>query len=112
MIGVEVAFWHEMVYVVAPVSGTVAAAPESVDSEKLPSGDVSVQLATPCVFQKIDVREPSGTVAGTAQICTTGVPVGTGAAGVAAGGVDAGPCWSVTCGGVAGGGVPTWNPCH
>ena len=38
---------QEIVYVVEPVSGTVEAAPASEFSEKLPSGDVSVQLVTP-----------------------------------------------------------------
>lgn len=62
---------HEMVNVVALVSGTVAAPPESELWLKLPSGEVSVHCVTPCVFQKMEVRVASGTDAGTAQICTT-----------------------------------------
>ena len=61
-----------MVNVVGPVSGTVAAPPESEVWVKLPSGDVSVQLVTFSVFQKISARAPSGTVDGTAQISTRG----------------------------------------
>ena len=59
---------HEIVNVVAPESGTVAAPPESEFCEKLPSGEVSVHEVTPLVDQKIVVRAASGTVAGTAQI--------------------------------------------
>lgn len=51
---------------------------------KLPSGEVSMQSDTPCVFQKIDVRAPSGTVVGVAQISTLAV---IGAVVVAFGGV-------------------------
>lgn len=65
-----------MVNTVAPVIGTVAAPPESVFSEKLPSGLFMVHDVTPFVFQKIEVRAPSGTVAGTAQISTSGGTVG------------------------------------
>ena len=54
--------------VVAAVIGTVAALPDRDVCEKLPSGDVSVQLTTPDEFQKIEVRCPIATVAGTAQI--------------------------------------------
>jgi hypothetical protein len=52
------------------VSGTVDAPPLRVVWVKLPSGDVSMQSVTPCVFQKIEVRAPSGTVVGDAQIST------------------------------------------
>ena len=92
---------HEMVKVVAPVMGTVEAAPASEFCEKLPSGEVSVQLAAPCVFQKIEVRAPSGTAEGTAHISTcagtvevavVAVVVATGF-GLGAGGVD-GVCWT------------------
>lgn len=68
---------HEIVNVVEPVIATVEAPPERDFCEKLPSGLVSVQLVTPCVVQKIDVREPSGTVAGAAQIRTFGATLGT-----------------------------------
>ena len=61
---------HEIVKVVASASGTVAAPPERDACEKLPSGELSVQLLTPCVVQKIDVRVSSGTDAGDAQMCT------------------------------------------
>ncbi len=80
--------------VVAPVSGTVAAPPESELWLKLPSGEVSVQLVTPCVFQKIDVRVASGTDAGTAQIYTWGLTVGVV---VAAGLVTAGAGTGFVC---------------
>ena len=59
-------------YVVACVIGTVAAPPERDVWLKLPSGEVSVQFVTFSVFQKIVVRAPKGTVAGTAQISTRG----------------------------------------
>ncbi len=64
---------HDIVNTVAAVSGTVDAPPLSEVCEKLPSGDVSMQSVTPCVFQKIDVRAPSGTVAGDADISTRAV---------------------------------------
>jgi len=70
-----------MVYVVAPESGTVAPPPESELCEKLPSGDVSEHVAAFFDVQKIVVRAPSGTDAGTAQISAEiGGDVGTGAA--------------------------------
>jgi len=76
-----------MVNVVAPESGTVAAPPESACSSKLPSGEEMVHDSTPLLFQKTDVREPSGTLSGTAQISTSagiveavGVGVGVGEA--------------------------------
>ena len=72
VIGVDVEVRHEMVNTVSAVIGTVEALPESDDWEKLPSGDVSVQLVTPVAFQKIEVRPPSDTEVGDAQICTTG----------------------------------------
>ena len=59
---------QRIVKVVGPVSGTVAAPPESEFWLKLPSADFSVQAFMPCVFQKMDVRAPSRTEAGTAQI--------------------------------------------
>ena len=67
-----------------------------------------MQFVTPWVFQKMDVRPPIGTDAGTAQISTFG-----GIAGVVLVATVAGAavvfgflvCWSVTAGG--GGGVPT-----
>ena len=61
---------------------------------------------TPWVFQKMDVRPPRGTDAGTAQMSTLG-----GTAGVVVAVVVAvvtfgfGVCWRTTAG--AGGGVPT-----
>lgn len=61
---------HEIENVVAPESGTVEAPPESAVSLKLPSGLVTRQLCTFFDFQKIEVREPTGTDAGTAQIST------------------------------------------
>ena len=71
--------------VVAPLSGTVAAPPERVVWLKLPSGEVTVQVSTPCVFQNMETREPIGTLAGTAHISTFGsisrVVVGFGAGG-------------------------------
>jgi len=67
---------HEIVKVVAAVIGTVEAPPESESCEKLPSGEVSVHEVTPCVFQKIDVRAPSETDGGTAQISAFGSTVG------------------------------------
>lgn len=69
---------HEMVYVVGPESGTVAAPPERVLCEKLPSGDVSVQDVTPTAFQNTVVRAPSVTEAGVAQISTFGGTIGVG----------------------------------
>ena len=117
-----------MVNVVAAVIGTVAAPPERVECEKLPSGDVSVQFVTPCVFQNIDAREPSGTLAGTAQISAFGgtfddVEVAAGRVVVARGGLvfcgGSGVTWTgvgVVCAGCAdgaacaGAGVPTWYP--
>src|ERR1700722_3186169 len=84
-----------MLYVVAPVSGTVEAAPESELSEKLPSGDVSVQLVTPCACQKTDVRAPSGTSEGTAQISACAGTVEVAAVVVAA--VCCTGCSSVCC---------------
>ena len=71
-----------MVKVVACVMGTVAAPPESEFWLKLPTEDVSTQLNTPCVFQKIEVRPPRGTEAGTAQISALGVTLGVEVAGV------------------------------
>src|SRR3569832_320797 len=102
---------HEIVKVVAVVIGTVEAPPESDVCEKLPSGDVSVHSLTPCVFQKIDVREPRFTFAGTAQMSTFGstvlVVVATGFVVVATG--FAGVCETVTCGdSVICCGAPTW----
>ena len=101
-----------MVKVVAPVSGTVEAAPERELCEKLPSGELSVQFVAFCVFQNIEVRAPSGTAEGTAQISTcagtAGVEV---AVVVVVTGLGAGLagcvvcCTSVTCGC---GGCPTW----
>ena len=67
---------QDIVNVVTPESGTVAEPPESEFCVKLPSGDVSVQLSTPFVLQKIVVREPRRTAAGTAQISTCGGIVG------------------------------------
>ena len=67
-----------MVNVVAPESGTVEAPPETVFSLKLPSGLVIAHSSTPFVFQKIDVRAPSGTREGTAQISTSGSTVAAG----------------------------------
>src|SRR3989338_573423 len=100
-----------MVKVVAPVIGTVEAPPESVFWLKLPSGDVSVHEATPLVFQNIEVRAPSGTESGTAQMPPSGGPAGAAAAGVeVAFGADA-CCCTITTGvtaGVAGAGTPTW----
>src|SRR3989344_3782276 len=72
---------HVMVKVVAAVIGTVAAPPESEDWLKLPSGEDSTQLVTPCVFQKMDVRPPSGTEAGTAQMSALGGTTGAAGAG-------------------------------
>src|SRR3990167_5866950 len=98
---------HEMENVVAAVIGCVAAPPESEFWLKPPFGEVSVQFVTPCVFQKIDVRPPSGTEAGTAQISTFAGTVGVVVAAVVVAVFAAGflVCWSVTAGG--GGGVPT-----
>ena len=67
---------QDIVKVVAPVSATVEAPPESEFCEKLPSGEDTAQFVTPCEFQNIEVRDPSGTVAGTAQMLTFGVTVG------------------------------------
>jgi hypothetical protein len=90
------------VNVVAPESGWLAAPPESDVWLKLPSGEVSVQSVTPCVFQKIDTRVSSGTDAGTAQICTRDAAAGV----VVAGGAV---CWIFTARamGAGGGGFPT-----
>ena len=63
---------HEIVKVLSRVNGRVEAFPESVLCEKLLSDDVSVQSRTPCELQKIEVREPSATLSGTAQISTPG----------------------------------------
>lgn len=81
---------QEMVNVVAAVIGCVAAPPESEFWLKPPLADVSVQLTTPCVFQKIEVRPPSATDAGTAQMSTLGVPVTTTAGVVVAAGAGFG----------------------
>ena len=106
---------HEIVNVVAPVIGTVEAPPDSEFWLKLPSGDVSVQLVTPWLFQKTDVRASSGTETGAAQIFACGVIVGA----VDAAGADwvgaeaAGVVTSVCCNvGVVAAGVPTWYPPH
>ncbi len=61
---------QEMLKVVGSVKGTVAAPPESDDWLKLPSGEVSLHSVTFSVFQKMVVREPSGTEGGTAQMST------------------------------------------
>ena len=69
-----------------------------------------MQLATPCVFQNIDVRAPSGTLAGTAQMSTFAST--TGAVVVETCCVGLGPVWvTVTCGAL-GTGKPTWYPRH
>ena len=91
------------------VRATVAAPPESDDWLKLPSGEVSVQLVTPFVLQKIEVRAPSGTEAGTAQMSTFGVTAGVvvaaGAGTVGVGCFRTGVCWRTGfCGTGAGGG--------
>ena len=92
--------------VVAPVKGTVAAPPESACSSKLPSGEEMVQESTPLVFQKTEVRVPSGTLAGTAQISTSGVIADTVEVEDTGGGVFDRTCWTTT--GEGGGvGVPT-----
>ena len=101
-----------MVNVVGPESGTVAAPPESVFSLKLPSGEEMVHDATPALFQKTEVRVPSGTLAGTAQISTCGATVET-VVGADVVGVGVGAkvvCWITGCAG--GAGVPTWYPRH
>jgi hypothetical protein len=56
--------------VVGAASGTVDAPPFKDVCVKLPSGDVMMHSVTPCEFQNTDVRAPSGTVAGDAQIST------------------------------------------
>ena len=105
-----------MLNVVAPESGTVDAPPERLVSLKLPSGLVIVHDTTPLVFQKTEVREPSGTRAGTAQISASaeGAAVGGGAGG---GGVTAFVALFVAVGeGVGAGGfafgAPTGYPRH
>lgn len=95
--------------VVAPESGTVAAPPESESSLKLPSGEVIEQVETPLVFQNTDVRVPSDTLSGTAQISTCGGTVGACGCGAGAGaGAGAGgvACFSTT-GTEGGAGEPT-----
>ena len=84
---------HEIVNVVRPVIGTVAAPPESVFSKKFPTELVMVQEVTPCVFQKIEVRPPSGTLSGEAQISTFGRTIGETEV---AGGGDTGFCGTMT----------------
>src|SRR3989344_3426308 len=76
---------QEMENVVAAVMGCVAAPPESEFWLKPPLGEVSVQFVTPWVFQKMDVRPPSGTEAGTAQISTFGGTSGVAVAAVVVG---------------------------
>jgi len=99
VIGLPFGSTHEIVNVVAPVKGTVAAAPEREDSLKLPSGEVSVQLVTPCVFQKTEVRAPSGTDEGTAQITACAGTVGAVDVATVVVAIDFGGfCCSVTCG--------------
>src|SRR3989338_7473886 len=63
--------------VVGPVSGEDAELPEIVPALKVPSELESVQDAAPFVFQKMLVREPTATDAGTAQMSTFGGLVGT-----------------------------------
>lgn len=99
-----------MVKVVGPESGTVAAPPESEFSLKLPSGEVMEHEATPLAFQKIEVRVPSETFSGTAQISTRGWTAGTTVCEVAAEVVAtvAACCTAAAGGGGGGGGAPTW----
>ena len=55
---------------VADVIATVDAPPVRVCCEKLPSGDVTVQLEAPADVQNTEVRAPRETVAGDAQMST------------------------------------------
>lgn len=82
-----------MVNTVAVVMATVEAPPVSECCEKLPSGEVTVQLAAPDDVQNIDVRAPIETVFGDAQMSTTGglFPMG-----------DAGLIFVVVCTGCIG----------
>lgn len=57
---------------VGPVSGDEAELPETVSALKFPSELDKEQDVTPFAFQKIDVREPTATDAGTAQISAFG----------------------------------------
>ena len=86
--------------------GTVAAPPESALSEKLPSGLVITHDDTPCVFQKMEVRAPMETLAGTAQMATLGSMVDTTGGAV----TEDGDVCLITAGGAEtadGAGVPT-----
>src|SRR3990167_7063423 len=65
---------HEMVKVVAPESGTVAAPPLNALSLKLPSGLETGHDSTPFEFQNTNIRVPSATLAATAQMTTAGSP--------------------------------------
>ena len=62
---------------VEPVRGAEAELPETVSALKFPSELESVQEDAPFVFQKMLVREPTATDAGTAQMSTFGGLVGT-----------------------------------
>lgn len=99
---------HEIVKVVAPERGTVAAPPESACSLKLVSDEVMVHESTFFAFQKTVVRAPKGTEGGTAQMSTFGSPTGV----VVAAGSGAGGTLFFAGGagdsGGGGGGVPTW----
>ena len=100
---------QDIVNVVGPVSATVEAPPLSEFCEKLPSGDVMVQFVTPCELQNTEVREPSGTDAGTVQMFTFGGTVGVVVvATVVVAFVFLGPLWKTVTIGVAGFGIPTW----
>ena len=92
--------------------GCVDAPPETEVWLKPPSGDVSTQFETPCEFQKTDVRAPSATDIGTAQISTLGGIVGVVEDAVAAEFFvaeppDFGCCWRVVSGAGGAGGIPT-----
>ena len=101
---------QEMVNVVAPVSATVEAPPEREFCEKLPSGEDSKQFVTPCEFQNIEVREPSGTDAGTAHISTFGGTAGVVLAAPAGFDDERGALCTIVTVGTTGCGVPTWYP--
>ena len=78
------------VKVVESVMGTVAAPPDRVFSEKLPSELVTIHDATPCELQKTEVRAPRGTFAGVAHMSIAGVmPEYTGAGAGGAGVLEA-----------------------
>ena len=99
---------QDIVNVVAPVSATVEAPPLSEFCEKLPSGDVSVQFVTPCELQNTEVRETSGTDAGTAQMFTFGGTTGVVVVATVVAFAFFGPLWKTVTVGVAGFGMPTW----